>query len=100
MITNLPTEEGRALGKELARLCDSALLGKPDERCATCAFRLGTEANGSPATLMDATKCVLERVPFFCHEHARPCAGFAAMVLTRPVVAPWEFVGGSDSPAP
>ncbi len=52
---NVATEEGRALGRKLARLCDGELKGKADNRCQTCAFRAGDHiANGSPETLMTA----------------------------------------------
>jgi hypothetical protein len=72
---NLPTPEGRELGREMARLT-----GDPDEAgcCHDCAFRLGTDPNGCGPTLMDALKCVVEGVPFNCHVNAGPCAGFVA----------------------
>jgi hypothetical protein len=96
---NRATPEGRELGGHMARLCDVELRGRPDRRCATCAFRAGDHlANGSPETLMDALKCALEGAPFYCHEADRPCAGWLAM-YSRPaerVRAPWELVGGID----
>jgi len=109
-IRNHTTDEGRELGRELARLCDTAepaaRLVAPSlpPRCASCAFRHGPHvANGSPQTLMDATKCVAERVEFECHEPARrgwPCSGWAMMVLAgqdaEPVTVPWGFSGGAD----
>lgn len=102
---NAATPEGRALGRELARLCDTA---EPDARlkapalpprCASCAFRQGDHvANGSPQTLMDAMKCLIEGVEFRCHEPARqgqPCAGWAMLMLSddKPPdgAAPWPF---------
>ena len=102
MIPNLPTEEGQALGKELARLCDIEAARNPGapKRCRTCAFRAGDHvANGSPATLMDALKCVMERKPFWCHEIDEPgtdklCAGWRAMVSDTNISVPWDFVGG------
>jgi hypothetical protein len=96
---NRATGEGRALGKELARLCDKELAGKEDRRCATCAFRAGDHiANGSPETLMTAIKCAAEGEPFFCHEEARACAGWATMVFPKEsrVTVPWDFVAGTD----
>lgn len=97
---NVATDEGRELGRNLARLCDGELAGKVDERCRTCAFRAGDHlANGSPETLMTALKCAMERDPFWCHEHDRPCAGWLAMrwPAGRTVQAPWEAVAGIDA---
>lgn len=99
MIPNHTTPEGRELGRHMARLCDQELAGKPDSRCGTCAFRAGDHlANGSPATLMDALKCSLERTPFWCHEHDRACAGWAAMKSPKnnAIAVPWDFLGGVD----
>lgn len=104
-IRNRATDEGRQLGVELARLCDTAepaaRLRAPSlpPRCASCAFREGPHvANGSPQTLMDAIKCVAERTEFQCHEPARedlPCSGWAMMVLAEPeaepIALPWAF---------
>jgi len=104
---NLPTPEGRELGANLARFCDAAEIEKrkayPNfpKRCGTCAFRLGTIPNGCHETQMDALKCVMERVPFICHEYiaaeplivnGRPCAGWAMMRDdSPPVEAFWPF---------
>jgi len=99
MRQNQRTPEGIELGKQMARLCDKELAGKPDNRCATCAFRHGDHlANGSPETLMNATKCIIERTPFWCHEHDRPCAGWLAMRFDADSAfeAPWDHVGGVD----
>jgi hypothetical protein len=99
LIPNVATPEGRELGRQMARLCEVELRGKPDRRCGTCAFRAGDHpANGSPATLMDALKCALEGTPFYCHEADRPCAGWSAMHSHRDerMQAPWELVGGVD----
>ena len=101
MRENRATPEGRALGRELARLCDGELAGKQDDRRQTCAFRAGDHlANGSPETLMSAVKCMAERTPFWCHEHDRPCAGWLAM-RAPPEMAremPWEHCPGADQP--
>lgn len=101
-VRNIPTEEGQALGAELARLADGALLqlnGAVLERCATCAFRAGTMANGCAATLMNALKCAMEgEESFYCHEKNREgcvCAGYLALRFSQPVKAPWEFVKGA-----
>lgn len=93
---NLPTPEGRALGRELARLCDAVeaedLKRFPNQqpRCNDCAFRAGTQPNGCPETLMDAIKCVVEGAPFYCHkgmkEGEKPkhlCRGWLTMQGAR-----------------
>ena len=99
MIPNRPTPEGRELGRQMARWCDGELVGKPDNRCNTCAFRAGEHiANESPETLMDALKAALEGAPFWCHEHDRACAGWAAMRSPKgkSINVPWDYVGGVD----
>jgi hypothetical protein len=98
---NTATEEGRELGRQMARLCDTELSGKRDDRCATCAFRSGDHvANGSPETLMTALKCAMEGEVFWCHEHDRACAGWAAFRFPKDklVKAPWDYVSGTDEP--
>lgn len=104
-VRNRPSPEGEALGREMARLCDTAephaRLKDPalPPRCASCAFRHGPHlANRSPATQMDVVKCLIEGVEFQCHEPARKgqtCSGYAMMVLAgeqMPVgEAPWPF---------
>lgn len=92
---NLPDEEGMKLGAQLARLCDVEEVKQretfPDQlpRCSDCAFRLGTRPNGCSETLMDAMKCVIEGVPFYCHkgikdgeEAKRLCSGWALLAFT------------------
>ena len=99
MRQNQRTLEGIALGEQMAQLCDGKLAGKPDNRCATCAFRKGEhQANGSPETLMTATKCCMERTAFWCHEENRPCAGWLAMRADadKTVEMPWEHSEGQD----
>ena len=103
MRQNQRTPEGAALGAQMARLCDQELAGRRDDRCGTCAFRAGDHlANGSPETLMTALKCAMERAPFWCHEHDRPCAGWAAMQTPKggEIMVPWDAVDGDDGPAP
>jgi hypothetical protein len=104
-IRNHRTPEGAELGRTLARWCDDAepkaRLRFPElpPRCASCAFRAGVHvANGSPATQMDALKCVLEGVEFFCHEPAREgmlCSGWAMMMLAKDAAdfgeVSWQF---------
>jgi hypothetical protein len=82
---NLPTEAGRALGAELARLATIERLHAEKDLplpCRDCAFELGTDPNGSEETLMDAVKCIMEGETFNCHVDAgKPCAGFLALKL-------------------
>lgn len=103
---NLPTEEGRALGREIARLADVEFAKNPDlrARCHDCAFLAGTDPNGIAGTLMTALKCAMERVPFYCHVipadgRQRLCAGWEAM-LNRgpPVEVPWPFLEPAGDP--
>jgi hypothetical protein len=109
LVRNKATDEGRELGTKLAEWCDAAepvaRLAEPalPPRCKSCAFRRGDHlANGSPGTLMNALKCVMEHETFECHQHDRkgqPCSGWAMLVLadTRgPISAPWDFVAGGD----
>lgn len=109
--------EGKAAGFQLVRLTEPSIArlereGEPDERCKTCAFRLGTVPNGCAQTQLDALKAVVEGVPFLCHQADRdrlPCHGwFAARVaITRAekargtklaVACPWDF-SPPDEPA-
>jgi hypothetical protein len=82
---NEPTREGFEMGYYMARFADAeesagGKLANGRERCATCAFRQGTYPNGSVQTQMDALKCVMEGVPFNCHEDTeQPCAGWALL---------------------
>lgn len=79
--------EGKALGEQMARMADSCIAklaaeGETDDRCKSCAFRLGTVPNGCIQTLMDAMKAVIEDVPFLCHQADRkgcPCHGWYAV---------------------
>lgn len=101
MRENVATPEGRALGAEIARLCDQeAIRLARDGRCATCACRAGDHlANGSPETLMSFVKCIAEREPFWCHEADRPCAGWLLMRFgnDETVPLPWDHVDGTDA---
>lgn len=47
------------------------------ERCATCAYREGTEAANTPSTVFLAELCVMSGETFNCHEDHRPCRGWA-----------------------
>lgn len=103
------TPEGRVLGAQTARLADNAAahlarIGEADERCKSCAFRAGTVPNGCLQTQADVVKCLVERVPFGCHQPAGGiCHGwYAAQVLMRAkekatgqsrpnLTCPWEF---------
>ena len=103
---NKATADGRALGEQMARLCDEAepkaRLKVPEiqPRCASCAFRSGPHtANGSPTTQMDALKCLVEGVEFQCHEPHRKgmlCSGLAILILAQSAESPfgkvpWKF---------
>lgn len=94
---NLPTPDGEALGRQLARWYDQAepaqLAAFPGmlPRCNECAFKAGTLPNGCPETVMDALKCVLEDVPFYCHKGlkegeapTRLCTGFMVLMSSKP----------------
>lgn len=107
-IRNHRSPEGAQLGQIMARFCDEAepkaRLRCPElpPRCASCAFREGRHlANQSPATQMDALKCVIEGREFLCHEPGRdeaPCAGWTMLMLAKDdddfATAPWDFIGG------
>lgn len=108
---NRVTQEGRAMGEQMARLCDREAAKfirddewQEDERCASCAFRAGTVPNGCLQTQLDAMKCVLEHKPFYCHATEKPgtnvCAGWFASVQAvkdEPAkVCPWPFSPPDD----
>ena len=110
---NFRSPEGAEIGRKMAAWCDAAepkaRLRMPElpPRCNSCAFREGRHlANGSPATQMDALKCVLEGVEFQCHEPGRegaPCSGWGMFMLAADNPedfrdAPWDFIGGADKP--
>ena len=109
-IRNYTTPEGHELGRHLARICDdaepAARLRMPElpPRCQSCAFRAGNHlASGSPATQMDALKCVLEGHEFYCHQPDREghlCSGWAMMMLAKDgpdfVEVPWPLLGGAE----
>lgn len=81
------TPEGRALGEQMVKLYDIAVrrLGDdadPDERCKTCAFRLGTVPNGCPQTQLDTSKCLAEGIAFHCHQKpGQLCHGWATAYM-------------------
>jgi hypothetical protein len=98
-VPNLPSPEGAALGRELARLVDLAETEQRERfpnmlpRCDDCAGRLGTVPNQCAETLMDLVKCAVESRSFYCHkglkEGAPPkrlCTAF--IVLLTPGVMP------------
>lgn len=93
---NLPTDDGRLLGVQLARLTDieearlREKFPRMHRRCGDCAFRAGTDPNGCPETLMDAVKALVENVPFYCHKAFTPegapkllCAGYAILIGSK-----------------
>lgn len=92
LVENLPSPEGAALGRELARLADvkeARLIseGQPvPVRCSDCAARLGTIPNQCESTLMCLVKSTIERDPFYCHkgvaegeEPKRVCGGYSLL---------------------
>ena len=102
------TPEGMALGEQVVRLTEPGIRrlardGEPDERCTSCAFRLGTVPNGCPQTQMDALKAVMEGVLFRCHMSPGMqmlCHGWyaartevvqQAKAGVEPIACPWEF---------
>jgi hypothetical protein len=100
-VPNVPTPEGRMLGRELARLADieEAKLRKQfprlQPRCDDCALRSGTDPNGCVETLMDVIKCVVEQERvFYCHKGVkdgqpkRMCAGFGFLASTSADISP------------
>jgi len=104
-VRNRPEPLGQALGQQLARFADQEKELFPP-RCASCAFRAGTFPNGCLTTTANAMKCVIEREPFYCHEHravdgtpTQLCRGWA-MLAKGPEIAtaPWPFIDGADKP--
>ncbi len=104
LVPNRPTDIGREMGAQIARLTDTVIAKKlkPDSRCKTCAFRAGTLPNGCEETVMDAMKCVLERRTFMCHQtfdaSGKPtevCDGWRlaseAVNGLPTLVAPWSY---------
>lgn len=98
-VINDVTPEGLEMGYHLSRWADAeeakSLLANGRQRCVTCAFRCGTYAGGSPTTTMDALKCVMEGVPFLCHEDTlQICAGYALLRRSDPqrkTAVNWPF---------
>lgn len=89
---NTPTDAGRALGAQIARLAGieetKQLRQFPNmkRRCSDCAARVGTLPNGCEETLMDFLKCVVEGRQFNCHlgvkdgeKPTRVCAGWTVL---------------------
>lgn len=103
MVRNLPSPEGAKMGAQLARFTDLAvkelLVKFPNhqDRCGTCAFRLGTIPNQCVLTVMDALKAVCQQEPFMCHEHVgEPCNGWIILAFkdgaeSKTVKCPWEY---------
>jgi hypothetical protein len=100
-----PSIVEREAGYHLARFADQEAAKKPNvrERCDTCAFRLGTDANTYAPTILNAAKCVMEHEPFYCHEGdpAGPlpiCAGYALLVRpdAEPIPMPWGYVSNEN----
>lgn len=68
------------------------------DRCATCAFRPGTEASETPGTMLTAQLCVLSGERFECHETDRagePCIGWQRAVEARGAIPEWRRKAGA-----
>lgn len=118
LVPNRPTETGRMLGEQLARLTDVAeseqikKFPNAKKRCASCAFKAGTLPNGCEATLMDAVKAVVQMDDFMCHmdldAERKPqhhCVGWfllmgAGGIDAKPIEVPWEYDGVDDGTGP
>ncbi len=93
-----PSNHGRALGLELARLADAMVEAYPEipDRCKTCAFREGTIPNQMAGTLVEALNCVvgLDPANFGCHQtldtSGLPTTLCAGYILAR--LAPFNDV--------
>jgi hypothetical protein len=93
------TPEGFELGYYQSKFADAAEARLPladgRQRCSDCAFRQGTYPNGNPITQMVAIKCIMEGVPFNCHQETdKPCVGWALLRRERGpdgIRAPWDF---------
>lgn len=91
LVATTPTAEARELGRHLARFVQDARAqlgteGRPlPARCSECVFRLGTQPNGTPQTVLDATECMVKREPFLCaHRDGEPvCGGWATLMATN-----------------
>lgn len=55
------------------------------ERCATCAFRPGTDAANSPLTQLKVKLCIMAGKYFICHESPLEawCAGIADAITAK-----------------
>jgi len=68
---NLPSAEGRMMGRELARLT-----GPCAGSCPSCAYIGGTIPNQSPSTVAHALECTITGDVFDCHHDGKPCRGW------------------------
>ena len=83
-LPNLPSIDGALRGVANAALCAT------EATCGGCAFRLGTQANQSRITSMDASDAADGEFEFSCHEDldargepTRKCVGWAAATKLR-----------------
>lgn len=86
----VPCDAAREAGYHIARLMgmldvDAFYAANPDapRMCADCAFRVGSEPNGSPEAILTAIRCAVTGEEFSCHhgldgkgEATRLCAGW------------------------
>lgn len=93
----------RIADRETAKLIEQGEF-KEDERCAGCAFKSGSVANGCLQTQMDVIKSLLEKKAFYCHmvEHigTKVCRGwFAAAQAFKDLPemqCPWPISPSDD----
>lgn len=97
MAPQTPSEHGRILGLEFAKLADHMAPLHPEipERCKTCAFREGTIPNQMAGTLLQALNCTLgiDRAGFGCHhtlQDGLPTALCSGYLLAR--TAPFDQI--------
>lgn len=81
-----PADKGNPISPAFDAVCAAEHpTPKDGGPCATCAFRLGTQANQSAYTTMLAQLCVEGITPFDCHERPQLCRGWIAAVNLRGV---------------
>lgn len=82
-MTPMPKDEPAAEGA--AGKTDDIPEIRMADRCATCAFRAGTDAARSPLTQHKARACLATGTPFLCHESPIPamCSGWTDALMKQ-----------------